>query len=235
MNRRDFLRRSLYGVAAWPLLVQSSFADEPTVKDLARDMTAARLAKRDLLVFVIPHDDLRWDRGHALGAFLNHGNDAVRARLTAVQVSCATRSAVEKLTRASVPESAGLVLVNLSAVPAAVSTQPLDMPALDLWRQEEDETWEAREKRETAMVVSRIHVVERALMALLPSPVADRAAALADVKARIVDAPPTGANWARSSGCGTIVEGRDDNMGIGCGMGHIPALTSRFLLFPSDA
>ena len=235
MNRRDFLRRSLFGVAAWPLFVQASFADEPTLKDLARDMTTARVAGRSLLVFIIPDDDLRWDRGHALGAFLNHGSDAIRARLTNVHVACGTRAAVEKLTRAVVPESAALVLVDLTAVPAAISSQPLDLVPLDLWRMDNEETWEAREKRETAMVVGRIHVVERAIMALLPSPIADPTAALADVRARIVDVAPTGADWARSTGCGTRVEGREDGMGVGCGMGHVPKLTQRFLLFPSDA
>ena len=43
-----------------------------------------------------------------------------------------------------------------------------------------------------------------------------------------------GAHWAHASACGpaTVEDMKDDdNVGYGCGMGHIPAKSSRFLYF----
>jgi len=48
--------------------------------------------------------------------------------------------------------------------------------------------------------------------------------------------PPSGSHWANHSGCGpaTVENMKDDNddvVGYGCGMGHIPSKSSRFLYF----
>ncbi len=43
--------------------------------------------------------------------------------------------------------------------------------------------------------------------------------------------PPRGARWARSHGCGTRIEGELERHAIGCGMGHVPERSSRFLSF----
>ena len=235
MNRRDFLRRSLYGVAAWPLFVQTAFADEPTVRDLARDLSAARLAGRNLLIFVIPNDELHWSRGQALGTFLNHGDKGVLARLTTVQVACASRSAIETLTRTPIDASAALVHVNLTAVPAAVTTQPLVVDLEPLSALVSDLSWEERRAQDAIAVDEMLETVQAAFVALLPEPVANLTAALEDVQTRIINAPPTGAQWARASGCGTSIEGQNDLRAYRCGMGHVPDRTQRFLLFPSDA
>ena len=235
MNRRDFLRRSLYGVAAWPLFVQTAFAGEPTVRDLARDLSAARLAGRNLLIFVIPSDELHWSRGRALGAFLNHGDKGVLARLTTVQVACASQEAIETLLHTPIDASAALVHVNLAAVPAAVTTQPLDFDMESIVRLDADLSWEEVRAQEAIAVDAMLAAVQRAFVAVLPQPVANVRAAMKDVKTRIIDAPPTGAQWARSAGCGTTIEGQADEGFYMCGMGHVPDRTYRFLLFSSDA
>lgn len=55
---------------------------------------------------------------------------------------------------------------------------------------------------------------------------------LADVaRARFRDEPIPGSRWARSTGCGLRVEGATDNVAIGCGMGHTPRRSVRFLYF----
>lgn len=55
---------------------------------------------------------------------------------------------------------------------------------------------------------------------------------LADVaRARFRDEPIPGSRWARSTGCGLRVEGATDNVAIGCGMGHTPRRSARFLYF----
>lgn len=43
--------------------------------------------------------------------------------------------------------------------------------------------------------------------------------------------PPAGARWARTAGCGTRVEGVRSNVRVGCGMGHVPERSQRFLSF----
>jgi len=51
----------------------------------------------------------------------------------------------------------------------------------------------------------------------------------------IVDAPPQGAAWATSFGCGVTVEGRpEESCGIACGMAMNSAVSSRFLYFYTD-
>jgi len=48
--------------------------------------------------------------------------------------------------------------------------------------------------------------------------------------ARITGKAPPGAKWAKSSGCGTEVEGEPPE-GIECGMGYVPKISQRFLWF----
>jgi len=40
-----------------------------------------------------------------------------------------------------------------------------------------------------------------------------------------------GSKWAEASGCGETVEGEEDNIAMGCGMGHVPRRSQRFLYF----
>lgn len=55
---------------------------------------------------------------------------------------------------------------------------------------------------------------------------------LAEVVRRdVVKGQVPGAEWAQQSGCGTTYETRDQNIAIGCGMGHVPARSQRFLHF----
>lgn len=46
--------------------------------------------------------------------------------------------------------------------------------------------------------------------------------------------PPTGARWATSGGCGVRVEGQKNRSAIGCGMGHVPERSRRFLAWLGD-
>ncbi|MEZ4384863.1 MAG: hypothetical protein R3A79_26265 [Nannocystaceae bacterium] len=46
--------------------------------------------------------------------------------------------------------------------------------------------------------------------------------------------PPEGARWAYAGGCGVHVEGSRSSATIGCGMGHVPERSRRFLSFLSD-
>lgn len=46
--------------------------------------------------------------------------------------------------------------------------------------------------------------------------------------------PPAGARWATSGGCGVRVEGAKERHAIGCGMGHVPERSRRFLAWLGD-
>ena len=49
---------------------------------------------------------------------------------------------------------------------------------------------------------------------------------------RLHVAPPAGARWASSTGCGTTIEGEEDKgLRVACGMGHTPEISRRFLYF----
>lgn len=61
---------------------------------------------------------------------------------------------------------------------------------------------------------------------------AELASRLADyARATWVEAPVPGSWWARSGGCGITFENEEDNMRVGCGMGHVPAKAVRMLHF----
>lgn len=51
------------------------------------------------------------------------------------------------------------------------------------------------------------------------------------VEARLRRVPPSGSRWAVSYGCGTRIEGESQHVVIGCGMGHVPEKSARFLYF----
>jgi hypothetical protein len=46
--------------------------------------------------------------------------------------------------------------------------------------------------------------------------------------------PPAGARWAHSGGCGVRIEGHKERHAIGCGMGHVPERSRRFLAWLGD-
>jgi hypothetical protein len=48
---------------------------------------------------------------------------------------------------------------------------------------------------------------------------------------RIVEERVPGSRWARSGGCGMVIEGEDVQAMMACGMGHVPERSMRFLYF----
>ena len=52
-----------------------------------------------------------------------------------------------------------------------------------------------------------------------------------DLHSRCFSREVPGAEWATSGGCGTSFENGETNVGVGCGMGHVPARSRRFLHF----
>ena len=56
----------------------------------------------------------------------------------------------------------------------------------------------------------------------------------AAARVRLCTGPIGEVKWARTRGCGTIVEGEAPRGGFACGMGHVPARSARFLKFYVD-
>ena len=80
--------------------------------------------------------------------------------------------------------------------------------------------------------VDRVAAVWAAAVSAGPAPTR-RVEALAEaVKGRLARQRVPGSHWATNQGCATSIEGHPDfGHGIACGMGHVPAKSSRFLYF----
>ena len=184
-------------------------------------------------MFVIPDDDgKKWERGRAFGELLNHGSAAQLAPLGLCEVVCATMAEVRGLLPSAGAGEPLMVLIDSAQVPARV--QRID-PMLPDYPNEQrfDADWATRVKREDAISDQRIAVLARHLTAAVApdsSSLAGREAALAgEVRDRLVKQRVPGSHWANASGCGTRVEEDKDEVGIACGMGHVPSKSSRFL------
>lgn len=246
MKRRRLLGAAAAAAAAalWPNWLQEAFADAPAcgnkaggaaarLATIAAAYRAARSAKRPMLVLVIPENDMeKWIRGHAFGELLNHGDDKQIAPLSRVEVVCATMSDLRKLVPTAGAGEPMMVLVSTDRVPAVarqLDVQIPDYPGLGI--DDETKPGEPREKREEAVTQRRIAAMAGLIRGALGEADKQAATLAAGVRSTLKVKPPPGARWAKSLGCGTEIEGEDLNMIVGCGMGHVPEKSQRFLYF----
>jgi hypothetical protein len=236
----------------WPAWLREAFAEgvaceaggqgpKPSVTRSAGAVGEAfRRANHDgkrLLVIVIPADDnAKRDRGDVWGELLNFGNDVQLAPLSMVDVVCAT---VADLTTVVPNEEKGeplFMVVSTDKVPATVKSFDTPVPEHDdAFDRIGKFTWEQLERRENETSDRRIAVLANLLRSALGAPSVNAAEDAALVRHALKDRAPSGTHWAVSSGCGTRIEGVSDNVAFGCGMGHVPAKSRRFLYFFSRA
>lgn len=243
MKRRHFMGAAAAGLAvsAWPAFIREAFGDKACDVDgkpkgkteqvalVAAAFRRAQQAKRPLLVLVIPADDSeKYDRGRIFGELLNHGADKDLAPLSDAEVICATMADLKKVVPDAGDGEPLMLLVKTDRVPAAVKQLQVELPD---YASVQDLSWEERQKAEDKVSEQRIAALGTLLRQALGADTNKLAARAAGVRARMVKLPPSGAHWAHSSGCGTTIEGVEDNMVIGCGMGHVPAKAGRFLYF----
>jgi hypothetical protein len=246
MNRRRFLRASsaaALALAAAPAWVRRAFADTACPPEAKNPRALASLAGayrraarlgRPLLVLVIPENDSAgWDRGAAFGEYLNHGTDAQLAPLAQVEVACARMHELKRLVPAAPGGEPLMVLIDTRRVPATARALDVALPQYPehRWRTYDD-------VRDDAIADRRIQTLADTLArGLAPSGSApgDEQTLAAEVRARVVKERVPGSYWARSHGCGTIIEGVNDNSSFGCGMGHVPTKSQRFLDFYTGA
>jgi len=245
MNRRRFLKTATLGAAALvaaPAFVRRAFGDETcqatsasgTLVQLSDGYRRAQKSGRALLVLVIPDDDgEKWARGEAFGELLNHGTDAQLAPLGLCEVLCASMSDVRKLIPAAGAGEPLMVLVDPSRLPATAKSLDVKLPAYDNFRERGAQDWKQLLQNENAITERRIELLAGVIGdAVAPgdAAVSGRIPALAaDVRARLTHARVPGSRWAKASGCGTEIEDDPDQLGIGCGMGHVPEKAQRFL------
>jgi hypothetical protein len=238
MKRRSFLAAvgASAAVALWPRLIRNAFADasfdapgtRKTAPGLSTSPKQIDVSKRPQLVIVVPADDAqKYRRGEIWGEYLNHGAAAQIAPLSHVDVSCATMQELGALAGDVKGEPLALLFGLDGSVQALDTKVPDYSRGLRTEGQDDD-----------AIVDKRIALVSAMVKRALPPVPASDTHAAADRVVRAVRAqPPTGSHWANASGCGpatveNLKEADSDTVvGYGCGMGHIPAKSSRFLYF----
>lgn len=235
MNRRHFFGTLAAGFAltATPRWVQTAFAAEPSSKTLVFDAyRRARRSRRPLLIFIIPADPgERWHRGHAIGAFITHATDQALAPLALCEVACATAAHVHLLVPKAPAGEPLAILVDTTAVPAAIDAIESHLESLPTMTRSSYETWRAETNK---VVEGNIIRIGSDLGKAITQRVGRADAKLAaTARVRLSDHDIPGARWAHSSGCGTTFEHHDksdDQRGmIDCGMGFVPEKSRRFL------
>jgi hypothetical protein len=237
MKRRTFLAAVGASAAAalWPRLIRNAFADasfdapgtRKTAPGLSTSPRQIDVSKRAQLVIVVPADDgQKYRRGEVWGEYLNHGAAAQIAPLSQVEVSCATMAELGALAGDVTGEPLALLFGTDGSV------QPLDAKVPDYSRGLRMEGQD-----DDAIVDKRIGIVSKMIArALPPVPAGETHAAAERVVRALRTQPPSGSHWANASGCGpatveNMKEPDGEIVAYGCGMGHIPAKSSRFLYF----
>jgi hypothetical protein len=203
-----------------------------TTQPLEQALANARRSGRTLLVLVIPADNGRkHDRGAAFGELLNYGSDAQLAPLSACEVVCATMDDLRQL-RPDAPAGEPLMVTIDDAASPAVRALDAKLPYAREVPRLDGSRWQERLATENSLAERRIATLA-GLLAPLGRP-GSTARQAEEVRARLVAHRIPGSHWANASGCGTDVEeDPEDEDGeremIGCGMGHVPEKSARFL------
>lgn len=229
MKRRSVLQ-GLAAACALPAFAQAFDGDSDNLTVVATAFRTAAETGRPLVVFVIPDDDgEKWNRGTALGTFLNHGPDAALARLGGCELAVASFSDLQTLVPSAKDRTAIAYVVDASKIPASAVALIGTLEAEDYSRD-----WDGRGERDELLNKKWNATLGRLVTDALPAPADARAA-----RARydtIIKAPIAGAPWYHPSGCGGSFEGETNNVAMGCGMGHVAAKRGRVLyLFAVDS
>ncbi len=235
MNRRHFLggAAAAAAIAAWPSFLRRAFGDSSVARSgqpapetghvVEGAWRRALAAGRPMLVFVVPKNDQdKYERGHAFGEYLNNSTDAALAPLARAEVVCATMDELRGTIQNAGDGEPLLVLVDKDRPIARFEAALPKMNRMERGR------WEESDREAEVVIDKRMKLLADWIAARLPVDNAQAAALAADAKQKLRAAPPPGAHWARSSGCGTDIEGVRESM-VDCGMGHVPRKSQRFL------
>jgi hypothetical protein len=238
MNRRRFVL-GLGAIVATPLLAPffrrraSADASVPGVRGAVEQafidaVSRARTSSKRLVILTIPADDsAKWLRGTLLGELLNHGKDADLAPLADVELVAATLASVSK----SFPSASGEPIFWVASPTGALSAFDLPKPLAPSPPTGRRGYSADEQRREEAVIDRRIAALGALVRVALGAAASTQVAELAALaRARYVEKRIPGTHWGNASGCGSSVE-EDVEPAImpDCGMGHVPARSSRFL------
>lgn len=246
MNRRQFLKSltsTLAATVVGPALLRRAFGDAAVPTGEAVDVDGknlpvanafekARAGKRGVLVLVIPAekktyeagDDNPWERGRVYGEWLNHGSDAQLAPLGTVEVVAAKMADL----RAEIPSlPAGEPLFVLVEPDGSARALHVAVPSYPPFGRRGSAPFDSA--IDDAVSKRRIAAVGGLIQRSIAVPAAAVPMLAAQVRAKLVKQRVPGSFWANASGCGSRIEGDEESMMVACGMGHVPAKSSRFL------
>jgi hypothetical protein len=265
VNRRRFLAgAALLPFIVRRAFADSSIKTEKAPPSRRAEFAAAlERAKRagvPLLVLIVPTDDAKkCDWGYAWGELINHGTPEQVAPLGTVEVVCAglgdlgTYGAVLDST-----EPLAMVLDPKATLPARVMQAELPQYEERHMIRVKPAANAPPPKDDAVVANERIALLASLLRANLPAVEPGRVPALARVVATKLKArPPQGSHWATGAGCSTEVEPTPEEIAaekaaeaealkkgifrsksitvVGCGMGHVPEKSRRFLYFFSKS
>jgi hypothetical protein len=223
-------------------------ASEARKKAVARAVAAGKT----VLIFVIPDDDgEKWERGRAFGEWLNHGDNDQLAPLARATVLCATTSELP----VKVDGQPLMVLLRPGAPP-----RPLDGELMKYTDRRihvvkaPNEPPEPEPPDDDTVFARRVGLLADLTSSTLGPAGPDSIALARQVRTRIIAVdPPEGSHWANDSGCATRIEATRAEkeaekraeeealkkgfmfskhfVAVGCGMGHVPDKSRRFLYF----
>jgi hypothetical protein len=188
------------------------FVEEPLMLVLDHTATPSLLPLTAALTHVEDAPD-RWDGRHDWEEIERHREAAIDARIATLAELIASAADGERLLAQACRERQGLPpadLQRLAELPHSLGELgPADLdraPALGLLA---TRSGDAQQQSHLSTLLA------------------------ASVRARLCDSPIPGAPWARTHGCGVTIEGAARQSRVACGMGSVPARSSRFLMFYS--
>lgn len=214
-----------------------------TARKILSDAAAkARAENKKLLVLVVPYlpppeagaekineaSRQRILRGELFGEYLNHGSDADLAPLASSVVVCAQVPDVREALGATIQSEPLLLVLD-------PGQQPIPVKELNGTPEMIPFSWEKGpdKSKEDKVIDAHIKLVADLVRQGLGSVPTEKAAEKArEVRQAIVKKAPQGGRWGNSTGCGASYEDEGDKaIAMGCGMGHVPKRSSRFLDF----
>lgn len=205
-------------------------------KILTEAARRGRDEKKKLLVLVIPENlSLRYERGAIFGEYLNHGSSADLAPLASAVVVCARTADLAAALGVKIEGEPLMLVLDPTLSPPSVAVLDARIPPLP-----DSSDRFSKGGQTTPLIEERINQRIQQVAAVVRqglggAPADELEARARTVQASVVKRAPPGGRWGHASGCGVSYEAHEDGdeeeSGMACGMGFVPARSSRFLDF----
>lgn len=174
------------------------------------------------LLWILPVERTRWSVvGQVFGEWLETMGESDRARLAGLSWAMTPWAAAREALGLEGPPP-DLVLVREGVHPLKVSwpkAPPLSPGSFE-------SVYARQDAQNMARIAGNAQAIDQVLWPLLWG--------LPAVGTSLAARAPLGSCWAQATGCGTILEGRDQQNRMDCGMGYVPQGSRRFLALIDD-